>query len=46
MSQKAIGTLQARGPVFTSLGSAIEVGFSVQNVLIVLPQNFSRRCIS
>ena len=46
MSQKAIGILQARGPVFTSLGSATEVGFSVQNIFIVKPHHLSRRCIS
>ena len=46
MSQKAIGSQQARGPIFTSLGSATEVGFSVQNIFIVKPHHLSRRCIS
>ena len=46
MSQKAIGILQARGPVFISLGTATEVGFSVQNIFIVKPHHLSRRCIS
>ena len=46
MSQKAIGNLHARGRVSTSLGPAIEVGFSVQNIFIVKPHHLSRRCIS
>jgi hypothetical protein len=46
MSQRAIGILQARDPVFTSLGSATEVRFSVQNIFIVKPHHLSRRCIS
>jgi len=46
MSQKAIGNLQARGRVFTSLGPAIEVRFSVQKIFIEKPHHLSRRCIS
>ena len=46
MSKKAIGNQQARGPVFTSIESATEVGFAVQNILIVKPHHLSRRCIS
>jgi len=46
MGQRAIGILQARDPVFTSLGSATEVRFSVQNTFIVKPHHLSRQCIS